>query len=465
MKNVVLWGFAFRDARNVLGSLNKDLINIKKWIVNEDESRESFFEDYDIEFASGWHNKGYFTAGECAEKYVTDYIYDHMPMLLQNFARDEFVYRLPHYEYVNIINMLVNHYYAMLKQGIDMVVFEDIPHGGSCLTMYMVAKAMGIKTLMLVPAYEAGYFIYCYSIEDYGIFADASDYCEELDDIVIKKEYKKDIAYMTPEMMAKDLGKHSMSYYFQPLLSPKHYFGKKQVLWKEQQAKYLNLYDFIEKKIIRSVSRYFQRRCYNKNNNKTVQYVDFKKKYVYFPLHLQPEMTTDVLGEKYTDQLLAIEKLRNILPDDWYIYVKENPKQKSYMRGRYFFERLSLIPNVVFVDRTVDTYKLMESAQFVSTITGTAAWEAITGGKNALIFGRVWFDHFPGIFRFEEMESIQEILQYKISHDDIQRAINILRRKSIKGYYKQDALIYGGIKPQENNDLALLKFFKYIFTK
>ena len=465
MKTVVLWGFAFRDARNVLDSLNKDLINIKKWIVNEDESRESFFEDYDIEFASGWHNKGYFTAGECAEKYVTDYIYDNLPMLLQNFARDEFVYRLPHYEYINIINMLVNHYYAMLKQGVDMVVFEDIPHGGSGLTMYLVAKAMGIKTLMLVPAYEAGYFTYCYSIEDYGIFADASDYCEELDDIVIKKEYKKDIAYMTPEMMAKDLGKHSMSYYFQPLLSPKHYFGKKKVLWKEQQAKYLNLYDFIEKKIIRSVGRYFQHRCYNKNNTKTVQYVDFKKKYVYFPLHLQPEMTTDVLGEKYTDQLLAIEKLHKILPDDWYIYVKENPKQKSYMRGRYFFERLSLIPNVVFVDRTVDTYKLMESAQFVSTITGTAAWEAITGGKNALIFGRVWFDHFPGIFRFEEIESIQEILQYRISHDDIQKETNKLRRKLIKGYYKQDTLTYGGIKPQENNDLALLKFFKYIFTK
>ena len=431
MKNVILWGFTFRDARESLGALNNSVINIKKWIISEDLSRDEFYSNYEIEFTSGWHNKGYFTAGECAEKYVTDYIYDNLPMLLQNFARDEFVYRLPHYEYINIINMLVNHYYAMLKQGVDMVVFEDIPHGGSGLTMYMVAKAMGIKTLMLVPAYEAGYFTYCYSIEDYGIFADASDYCEELDDIVIKKEYKKDIAYMTPEMMAKDLGKHSMSYYFQPLLSPKYYFWKKKVLWKEQQAKYLNLYDFLEKKIIRSVGRYFQHRCYNKNNSKTVQYVDFKKKYVYFPLHLQPEMTTDVLGGKYTDQLLAIEKLHKILPDDWYIYVKENPKQKSYMRGRYFFERLSLIPNVVFVDRTVDTYKLMESAQFVSTITGTAAWEAITGGKNALIFGRVWFDHFPGIFRFEEIESIQEILQYRISHDDIQKETNKLRRKSI----------------------------------
>ena len=78
-----------------------------------------------------------------------------------------------------------------------------------------------------------------------------------------------------------------------------------------------------------------------------------------------------------------------MLPDDWFIYVKENPKQKEYMRERYFFERLSLIPNTVFVDRSVDTYKLMESAQFVSTITETAAWEAITGGKNALLFGKI----------------------------------------------------------------------------
>lgn len=465
MKTVVLWGFAFRDARNVLDSLNKDLINIKKWIVNEDESRESFFEDYDIEFASGWHNKGYFTAGECAEKYVTDYIYDNLPMLLQNFARDEFVYRLPHYEYVNIINMLVNHYYAMLKQGIDMVVFEDIPHGGSGLTMYFVAKAMGIQTLMLVPTHEPNYFRYCYSLEDYGIFAEIPEYGDIKNSITVKREYKKNLTYMAQDIIDRSLGKHPLTYYLQLVLQPKHFFRKKKILCKEQVAKYFDIYDFLEKKTIKSLGKYFQTRIYKKASRQNVKNIDFTKKYVYFPLHLQPEMTTDVLGGKYVDQLLAIEKLRNMIPEGWYIYVKENPIQKEYMRGRYFFERLNLIPNVVFIDRSVDTYKLMESAQFVSTITGTAAWEAITGGKNALIFGKTWFEHFPGIFRFEEVKSVEEILQYKISHDDIQRAINILRRKSIKGYYKQDALIYGGIDPQENNDLALLRFFKYIFTK
>ena len=52
MKNVVLWGFTFYDARDTIAALNNDLICIKKWIINEDESRDSFFKNYDIEFAS-----------------------------------------------------------------------------------------------------------------------------------------------------------------------------------------------------------------------------------------------------------------------------------------------------------------------------------------------------------------------------------------------------------------------------
>ena len=462
MKNVVLWGFTFCDARDTIAALNNDLICIKKWIINEDESRDSFFKNYDIEFASGWHNKGYFKAGESADKSVTNYIYANMEIIMQNFARDDFAYRMPHYEYVNVIYMLANHYSTMLKCGIDMVVFEDVPHGGSGLLMYCVAKAMGIKTLFLVPVYDSNHFIYCYSLDDYGIFAEIPEYSKILEKVSVKREYKKNLLYMTPQAIAKDLGQHSVSYYFQPIFAPKTFFKKKKTLLDEQKAKYADILDFAEKKLIKSLGKYFQKKRYGMDSVRTVKEIDFTTKYVYFPLHLQPEMTTDVLGERYSDQLLAIEKLRNMLPDDWFIYVKENPKQKEYMRGRYFFKRLSLIPNAVFVDRSVDTYKLMESAQFVSTITGTAAWEAITGGKNALLFGRNWFDHFPGIFRYAEVSSIDDIMSYQIQHEDVEDAINRLRKKMVQGIYRERGSFDGYVK--EINCDYLQKFFEYIFT-
>ena len=465
MKNVVLWGFTFQDVRDIMEHLNNDVIYIKKWIINEDESRDNFFDNYAIEFASGWHNKGFFSVGECPGKEITDFIYDHMELLMQNFARDDFVYRLPRYEYVNIINMLVNHYYNTLKNGIDMVVFEDIPHGGSGLVMYYVAKAMGIQTLLLVPIYDFEHFIYCYSIEDYGIFSDVPDYHEAVAEVRIEKGYRKELSYMTSQAIAKDLGKHSISYYFQMVLSPKNFWQKKRILLKEQKAKYLDVYEFVDKKITKSIGKYFQRKRYEKDSKKTVTKIDFARKYVYFPLHLQPEMTTDVLGGEYSDQLLAIEKLRNMLPDDWFIYVKENPKQKEYMRGRYFFERLSLIPNTVFVDRSVDTYKLMESAQFVATITGTAAWEAITGGKNALLFGRIWFDHFPGIFRYDDQVNLHDILSYRIDHSALEERLNFLKKKMIKGIYRNDLLCLVDDFNRDKNYSALMKFFRYIFSK
>ena len=160
---------------------------------------------------------------------------------------------------------------------------------------------------------------------------------------------------------------------------------------------------------------------------KFIDKINNAEKYVYFPLHLQPEMTTDTLGGIYYDQLLAIEKLRNILPDDWYIYVKENPKQTAYMRGLRFFERLSQIKNVRLLNKDVNTYDIMQDCQFVATITGTAGWEAITGGKPALVFGLALYRYLSGVSIYHDGITVKEILENNIDIVKLERQVYALK--------------------------------------
>lgn len=469
MKNVVLWGFAHGDVRNILGKMHSDgIICIKRWIVEEGDMSQIFFKNFYIENASGWSLNDFFCEGKYPNKHVTDYIIDNIEIILQNFARDNIAYRLPRYEYINIIMMTVNHYYNILKDNdVEAVVFTEIPHCGTCVAMYYTAKAMGITTLIMSPVYDECHFMYSYSIEDWGIFKDIPEYYNDVCEVKIEKKYEKYIPYMNPDIIKKELskGSHDLSYYLQPFIKPNSFWKKKKELIREQKKRYHDLDDFLERKLIGTIGRYFQNKRYNNTQKNSIKNIDFTRKYVYFPLHLQPEMTTDTLGMQYSDQLLAIEKLRAILPDDWYIYVKENPKQLSYMRGKYFFERLKLISNTVYVDRSVDTYKLIRNSQFVSTITGTVAWEAITGGKNALIFGKVWFDHCPGIFRYNDGITFQEIISYKVNHVELEQKVNQLRKKMVKGIFRVYNDDWDEKFDRKENYVELCRFFNYVFSK
>ena len=51
------------------------------------------------------------------------------------------------------------------------------------------------------------------------------------------------------------------------------------------------------------------------------------KKIIYFPLHFQPERSTDPEASKYSDQFSSIEILSKFIPNEWEIWVKEHPRQ------------------------------------------------------------------------------------------------------------------------------------------
>lgn len=468
MLRTLVWGLDEPLVAPVIGRLHDEgVFCIKTWIVNVSERNKPVFaqregiEIVEDKFDLNFHQEDL----DLLPVWLDEKIRPYFPVILQNFAREAFYFRTPYYEYMNIIQLWTRYFYTLLSRNqIDTVIFADIPHDGFRSVLYPLAQAMGVRTLILVPSGPFGTFAYCFSIEDYGRFADVPTYrTPRSKEAEIRQEYKKELYYMQGKHTPKQ--RSTLQYHLREISSPKEFIARKKRIFQRSLQKYSNLHEFIFKKIATTAMDYYEKRQYQINVTRCIEKnVDLNCKYVYFPLHLQPEMTTDVLGGIYYDQILAIEKLRAMLPPDWMIYVKENPKQTKLMRLDYFFKRLRLLPNVKYVDRSVDTYALMDHAQFVATITGTAAWEAISGGKAALIFGRIWYESFPGVFRYHENLRAEDIASYQIDHQALEQALYRYLEKTVDAIFQRDVQeVMSNFDAQENSQ-KLEKFFRFMIS-
>ena len=283
------------------------------------------------------------------------------------------------------------HYFTdMLKTNdIDCVFFSLIPHHADYI-LYQVAKALKIKTVMFFPATELGKSFMVTDIDQLGAISGDKN----IQPIPIKRKERKSYFYMDnipkprlyKKLISALLFRRDMDLFFHRLMNL-----RREMRFKRDYKKMVsdNLPD---------------------------------GKFVYFPLHLQPELTTQSLGGIFVDQILAIECLRALLPDEWKIVVKENPKQTAYSRGRLFFHRLSKIPGVVYVGKTLNTFDLLEKSEFCATITGTAGFEALTFGKKVLVFGQAFYKNFPGAIQYTDTLSFDDVVATSFTHAALELA-------------------------------------------
>ena len=112
------------------------------------------------------------------------------------------------------------------------------------------------------------------------------------------------------------------------------------------------------------------------------------EKYIYFPLHFQPEATSNPMGgDMYADHMIPLAILSRALPDSMKIYVKAHPEQLALMRTKEYYQDMVKIPNVRLIKLESSTYDLMKGSVAVSTLTGTALWECQFFGIPSIAFG------------------------------------------------------------------------------
>lgn len=418
MKSTFVWGFDKNCEDIILDLQSKNIIEVKAWIKEFNESKNFCYNVFDF-FSDSWLDKykkelHYYTQNIKFQESIYKKLYEKIYTFQDFYSRHDIVYQERKFDYyLNMFNLLYKFILGIFeKEQIKLVLLSNIPHEGPELIIYEIAKFFNIKTIILNQSPFANKLFYMDNIEDYGSFK--TMYKQSHDsNFKIEKIYYKEHWYM------KNIEPYNYSFWT---------LIKKSL---RKPLKIINTYSYEYPKY-KSVKRYI------KNIKKYTNKVDYNKKFVYFPLHLQPELTTSALGGIFCDQLLALEILSELIPKDWIIYVKENPKQTEFMRSDTFFKRLNLIKKAKLTPGDENTFKLIEKSQFVATITGTAAWEAISGGKPALIFGNIWFENLTGIFKYSKDFKLDNLLNFKINHNQLEKEVNDLINKAGNGVIDPD---------------------------
>lgn len=311
----------------------------------------------------------------------------------------------------------------ILDRHIDIVIFNRAPHYEGDLILYLAAKSLSIKTLVMQQSLIPGKFFFGFDIESlFKIEESRRLFSQSESDFKISKgSYKKDLFYMRGVQRKKSI---SAVKRLHEKIGEEYRLSKRVLFGPER------LY---------SILRYLKNKKFKKNLELYAEVPDYKTPYIYFPLHLQPELTTSVFGGRYCDQLLAIEELSSVLPNGWKIYVKENPKQNYMMRGEYFFTRLASIPHVVYVDQGEDTYKLLKRSKAAATITGTVGWESVTGLKPVIAFGKLaWYSELPGVHLFSKKIDLENLCSQEINGYDLECKVRLLTE------HMGDGVVYPG---------------------
>jgi hypothetical protein len=310
---------------------------------------------------------------------------------------------------------LLNHAEDLIeKNSIDFIFFYDTPHQPLEYLIFLIARTKNIgvvvhRELPSLHKYRPNLH-YCtlnYPLLDERFFTCFSEIKEnhdnqELLDLNVKKLYDEF------QWFIKTGGTD--------LIESKAHYGKKLDI--KGLKWYFSLRSSQIQSIVGILSKsfkfFFGRLLINRFQKHTLtKYYknisikpNLKIKYLYFPLHFQPEATTNPLGGIFMDQFMAIKLIQSLLPKDVLLYVKEHPtywrsdlvEGMHLVRSKKKYQEIFELENVHFVDITSNPYELILNSLGVITITGTVAFEAFGFNKPAIVLGNYFYNQLANAY-------------------------------------------------------------------
>jgi hypothetical protein len=112
-----------------------------------------------------------------------------------------------------------------------------------------------------------------------------------------------------------------------------------------------------------------------------------KKKFIYFPLHSEPEIAITFLSKGYYNQIELIREISFNLPAGYCLVVNEHPRNKA-RRSISYYKSISKIPNVYLADFEIKSHDLINLSSLVIVLSGFIGFESLILKKPVICFGK-----------------------------------------------------------------------------
>lgn len=154
----------------------------------------------------------------------------------------------------------------------------------------------------------------------------------------------------------------------------------------------------------------FYRKSYlNKNAQISLP---LNRPYVYFPLHMEPDVSTLRIADFYEDQINIIKNIVQSLPIEMTLFVKEHPSMwLTGWRNTKFYRDILKLPNVQLIHPSVSSENLITNSSLVITIAGTTALEATFYGKPVIVFSDINCSSLSSVSKINNLEDLPIIIR------------------------------------------------------
>lgn len=271
------------------------------------------------------------------------------------------------------------------------------------LSLYYNAKFKRIDHVFFEPSFFKGYLFF-----DKNTLEADLDFSVEVkkDEVSFVKKYVEESIKNKSIVIPEKDRHHFKDANLSKLINKRNIFQlSKKIFYKyitRKKEEYNAIFNHVKQNIKRVIRRFFLSKSY--------RLPDFSEDFFYFPLHVPIDFALTVRQRKFYDQFLLIDKIKEELPENSKLYIKEHPAAI----GAYSVKKLKNLlssSRVKLIRPDISSYDLIKKSIAVITINSKVGMEALMMGKKVLALGKSYYSSARDVIAIKDITEIKNIVK------------------------------------------------------